>query len=119
MNKSLVFVFGAAPHGSSLGREALDAALASSAISEDVVVFFDGDGVWQLVNNQDTAAVLQRDVLPTYGLLDLYDVEEIFIDTASMQERGLALDQLAITVRALDSKEFYSRHCNAHAILRF
>ncbi|MFL6615526.1 MAG: sulfurtransferase complex subunit TusC, partial [Pantoea agglomerans] len=47
MNR-VAFVFTRAPHGSSAGREGLDAALATGALSEDIGLFFIGDGVLQL-----------------------------------------------------------------------
>jgi tRNA 2-thiouridine synthesizing protein C len=119
MSKPLVFIFSSAPHGSSAARESLDAALAASAVSEDIVVFFEGDGVYQLVSGQNPNEIKQRDVLPTYGLLDLYDVEEIYVDQQSLHERDLSIEQLAISVRVKQAKQFYLESCHAHAILRF
>lgn len=119
MSKPLVFIFSSAPHGCSAARESLDAALAASAVSEDIVVFFEGDGVYQLVSGQNPNEIKQRDVLPTYGLLDLYDVEEIYVDQQSLHERDLSLEQLAISVRVKQAKQFYLESCRAHAILRF
>ncbi|WP_252403065.1 DsrE family protein, partial [Escherichia coli] len=43
--KRVAFVFTSAPHGSTSGREGLDALLATSALTEDIGVFFLGDGV--------------------------------------------------------------------------
>ena len=47
--KRVAFVFTSAPHGSASGREGLDALLATSALTEDIGVFFLGDGVFQLL----------------------------------------------------------------------
>lgn len=52
MNR-LGFVFQSAPHSTSKGREGLDAILAASAYSEDIQIFFIGDGVLQLLKNQE------------------------------------------------------------------
>lgn len=119
MNRRLVFVLTRPPHGTSLAREGLDAVLAASAVSDDIVVFFEGDGVWQLVKEQQPEQIMQRNVLPTYGLLDLYDVEEIFVDQQALQDRQLSIDHLAIKITEIDAKQFYSSHACAHAILRF
>lgn len=51
--KRLAFIFTQPPHTSSAGREGLDALLAASAFSEDIQVFFVGDGVFQLLPNQN------------------------------------------------------------------
>lgn len=47
--KRVAFVFSTVPHGSSSGREGLDALLATSALTEDLGVFFIGDGVFQIL----------------------------------------------------------------------
>ncbi|MGM3213552.1 sulfurtransferase complex subunit TusC, partial [Klebsiella pneumoniae] len=47
--KRVAFVFTTAPHGSASGREGLDALLATSALTEEIGVFFLGDGVFQLL----------------------------------------------------------------------
>ncbi|WP_432454739.1 MULTISPECIES: sulfurtransferase complex subunit TusC [unclassified Agarivorans] len=119
MNKALVFIFATPPHGTSLARESLDACLAASAVTEDVVAYFDGEGVWQLLVNQQPAGILQRNILPTYGLLELYDVEQVFVNPLALAERGLTLEQLAIPTKALASQDFWTRYGHAHAILRF
>ena len=59
--KRVAFIFSSAPHGSASGREGLDALLATSALTEEIGVFFVGDGVFQLLSEQRPAAVLARD----------------------------------------------------------
>lgn len=88
--KRIAFVFTHSPHGCSSGREGLDALLATSALSEDIGVFFIGDGVLQLLPGQQPAKVLARDYIATFGVLPLYDVEQYYLCEASLQERGLA-----------------------------
>lgn len=53
--KRVAFVFSSAPHGSAAGREGLDALLATSALTDDIGVFFVGDGVFQLLPEQRAA----------------------------------------------------------------
>jgi sulfur relay protein TusC/DsrF len=53
-----VAFFSSAPHGSAAGREGLDALLATSALSDEIGVFFVGDGVFQLLPGQQPSAVL-------------------------------------------------------------
>lgn len=89
--KRVAFVFSSAPHGSASGREGLDALLATSALTEEIGVFFVGDGVFQLLPGQRPAAVLARDYISTFKLLSLYDIEQCWICAASARERGLNL----------------------------
>lgn len=50
--KKVAFIFTQGPHGTSAGREGLDALLATSALTEDIGVFFMADGVFQLIPGQ-------------------------------------------------------------------
>lgn len=47
--KRIAFVFSTVPHGTAAGREGLDALLATSALTDDLAVFFIADGVFQLL----------------------------------------------------------------------
>ena len=83
-------VAGLQPHGGAGGREGLDALLATSALSEDLGVFFVGDGVLQLLPGQQPEKILARNYIATFGVLPLYDVERCYLCQASLQERGLS-----------------------------
>lgn len=87
--KSVAFVFTQAPHGSSAGREGLDALLAISALSDNIGAFFIADGVMQLLPGQQPGKILARDYISTFGVLPLYDVERCYLCAASLRERGL------------------------------
>ncbi|WKV49412.1 sulfurtransferase complex subunit TusC [Dickeya fangzhongdai] len=87
--KRVAFVFTQAPHGSSAGREGLDALLAMSALTEDIGVFFIADGVFQLLPNQRPDLILMRNYIATFGVLPLYDVERCYVCEASLRQRGL------------------------------
>ena len=88
MNR-VAFVFTSAPHGSTAGREGLDALLATSALTEDIGVFFTGDGVFQLLAGQQPQVVLARDYIATFKVLPLYDIETFYVCADSMKARGL------------------------------
>lgn len=88
--KSVAVVFKTAPHGSAAGREGLDALLAMSALTDDIGVFFIGDGVFQLLSEQKPAEILARDYIATFKVLPLYDIEQCWLCAASLRERGLS-----------------------------
>ncbi|ART82150.1 sulfurtransferase TusC [Oceanisphaera profunda] len=98
---NVAFLFRTAPHGSASGREGLDAVLATSALNEDIGVFFSDDGVYQLLAEQDPRAILGRHYAPTFGLLDLYDVEQVYVCQRSMTERGIRLEHITIPAQVL------------------
>lgn len=87
--KRIAFVFTQGPHGNAAGREGLDALLATSALSEDIGVFFIGDGVLQLLPDQQPEKILARNYIATFGVLPLYDIQNCYLCQAAIQERGL------------------------------
>ncbi len=104
--KRVAFVFSHAPHGTSAGREGLDALLATSALTEDIGVFFVSDGVLQLLPGQQPEKILARNYIATYGVLPLYEVEQCFICEASVNERGLAqFSDWVLEVEPLSSED--------------
>lgn len=118
--KRVAFVFSSAPHGSAAGREGLDALLATSALSEDLGVFFIGDGVFQMLSQQQPGVILARDYIATFKLLALYDIENCWICAASMRERGLAADTAFVAdVEPLEAEALRQRLDDYDVILRF
>lgn len=83
--KRVAFVFSSAPHGNASGREGLDALLATSALTEDIGVFFLGDGVFQLLAGQQPQAILARDYIATFKVLPLYDIETFYVCADSLK----------------------------------
>ena len=118
--KRVAFVFSSAPHGSSAGREGLDALLATSALSEDLGVFFVGDGVFQVLSQQQPVVILARDYIATFKLLSLYDIENCWICAASLRERGLTVETTFVTdVEPLEADALRQRLNDYDVILRF
>lgn len=107
------------PHGSAAGRESLDAVLALSAFSEDIAVFFIDDGVFQLLPDQDPSKILQRNYLPTFGMLDLYDIEQVFVCQQSCEQRGIDPQALSIAVQPLTQAELVEQFSQQQQLIRF
>lgn len=101
----IAFICRRGPHGTAHGREGLDALLATSALTESLALFLIGDGVLQLLNAQQPQAILQRHYAPTFRMLELYDIEEVYVCAASLAERGLTTADLLIPVTVLGPAE--------------
>ncbi|WP_392420914.1 sulfurtransferase complex subunit TusC [Edwardsiella piscicida] len=118
--KRLAFVFTQPPHTTSAGREGLDALLAASAFCEDIAVFFIGDAVFQLLPDQQPAAILARDYVATFGVMALYDIEQVYLCAASLAARGLSSDvRWIIPVEALAADALRARLDECDVILTF
>ena len=118
--KRVAFVFSTVPHGSASGREGLDALLATSALTDDLGVFFIGDGVCQIFQGQQPDVVLARDYIATFKLLGLYDIEQCWLCAASLRERGLAEGaNFVVDATALEPEDLRRELGNYDVILRF
>ncbi len=93
--------------------------LAASAYCEDIRVIFLGDGVYQLLKDQETQQILSKDYAPSFKLMELYDIESIYICECSMKERGLVLSDLLIDGQLLDSAALSNQLHDADKVLTF
>lgn len=96
------FVFRTSPHANSAGREGIDALLAASAYSDDLCAVFVGDGVTQLLADQLTDDILSKHYAPMFKLLELYDIEQVFVCGESLNALGLTPKHLIIDAHILD-----------------
>ncbi|MBK5144114.1 sulfurtransferase complex subunit TusC [Budviciaceae bacterium BWR-B9] len=118
--KKIAFVFTHVPHGSSGGREGLDAVLATSALTEEIGLFFLSDGVLQLLPEQQPDQILMRNYIATFGVLALYDIEQCFICTDSMVERGINPDMaLVIDATRLNQQQMREHLSGYDVVLTF
>lgn len=120
MKKKIAFVFTHAPHGSSGGREGLDAVLATSAFTEDIGLFFLSDGIFQLLPQQQPEVILSRNYIATFGVLTLYDIDDCFICTDSLSARGLNSEtELVLDAERLNSRQIRDRLSCYDVVLTF
>ncbi|MBA0206491.1 sulfurtransferase complex subunit TusC [Pectobacterium aroidearum] len=118
--KRVAFVFTHAPHGNASGREGLDALLAVSALTEDIGVFFVGDGVLQLLPQQQPDQILMRNYIATFGVLPLYDIDCCYLCETSVRQRGLNIDtNWVLDVELLVPEAWRSKLASYHSILSF
>ncbi len=99
--KRFMYVNRRAPYGTIYALECLEVVLIAAAFEQDVSVVFLDDGVCQLKKNQDTAAIGMKNFSKTYGALDDYDVEKIYVEKESLEARGLTADDLVIPVEVM------------------
>lgn len=119
MEKKIGIINRQAPHGSSTAREALDLTLAISAFNESLSVFFIGDGVYQLLAKHQADLILQKDFQPMLQMLELYDVENIYVCKQSLVERNILADQLVIKATLLNTEEINEYLQQQHQLMSF
>lgn len=92
--KKFLYVNRKAPHGSIYALEALEVVLIGAAFEQEVTLAFIDDGVYQLLQNQDTGAIGTKNFSSTYRALGDYDVNQIYVERESLERRGLSKEDL-------------------------
>lgn len=119
VENGLAIINSKAPFSSTHGKDALDIALIFGSFEQKVSLFFQGDGVYQLINNQDATVLSIKDYLKTFSAFEFYDIEDIYVCQQSLANRQLAEDFHISDVQVLASVEF-SAALNSHQhVLRF
>ncbi|KMZ20840.1 sulfurtransferase complex subunit TusC [Haemophilus influenzae] len=117
----IAFLFRTSPHGTSISREGLDAILAATAFCEpnDIGIFFIDDGVLNLIDNQQPEIIQQKDFIRAFKLLYLYDVEQRFICTASLQKFKLDNRELILSCEKIDRSLLLEKLNQAEKLFTF
>ena len=105
MSKSLLIITRQAPWAGPTAREALDIALAGGAFDLPLGLLFLDDDVFQLLPQQQPAALQQKDLTANLQALPLFGVESLYACSRSLSERGLAEQALALPVEHLDDSQ--------------
>ena len=88
-DKDILLVFRHAPYGNALAREGLEAALACGAMGAKTSVLYINEGVWQLLEPQNSSAIDCKNQAAMTSALPLYDVDAIWVDEDSLKLRNL------------------------------
>ena len=94
VTKKFLYVNRKAPYGTIYALESLEVVLIGAAFEQDVSMAFIDDGVYQLKKDQSTDGIGMKNFSPTYNALGDYDVNKIYVDKESLDERGLTADDL-------------------------
>ena len=92
--KKFMYVNRTAPYGTIYAWESLEVVLIGAAFEQDVSVAFVDDGVFQLAKGQNTTELGIKNFSPTYAALGDYDVNKIYVEKESLEERGMSEDDL-------------------------
>ncbi|KAF0118645.1 MAG: hypothetical protein FD149_551 [Rhodospirillaceae bacterium] len=100
--KKFLYLNRKAPYGTVYALEVLEMVLISAAFEQDVHLAFVDDGVYQIRKGQDTKSVEMKSFLPTYRALEGYDIEKLYVEKESMEERGLTSGDFVVPVEVID-----------------
>ncbi len=92
--KKFLYVNRKPPHGTIYALESLEVVLIGAAFEQDVALAFLDDGVFQLVKGWNTEELGSKNFQPAYTALGDYDIQKVYVEKESLEERGLSEDDL-------------------------
>ena len=96
--KSYLFVLRHPAHSGSQMQEMLDVILTTAAFEQRVALLLLDDAVFALKNNQQPEKHAAKDTVAIFSALEIYDVHDLYVEIESLQERGLSVDDLSLSV---------------------
>ena len=118
-NRTVAILNTEAPFSSAAGKESLDAALIFGSYEQAISLFFIGDGVFQVIGDQNATEIEIKDYLKTFSALGFYDIENIFVCQESLTERNLPENFNISNIQVLSNKDFSQRLHQHNVIFRF
>ncbi len=100
--KSFLFVMQSAAYSGNKVQEVLDAVLITAAFDQPVSLLLLDDAVFHLQKNQQTDLSVVKDVGAIYRSLELYDIENIYVESESLVRFGLFQDDLLIPTKIIN-----------------
>ena len=92
-------------------QETLDRILTAAAYDLHVSVLFCGEGIYQVVGNAGRESGERPSWLASVRTLDLYEINRVLVDGASLRARGFQEHDLAISAQVIDCDQ--ARACIA------
>lgn len=115
--KRIIVVLSTPPYGTSDANDGLDFAVAGTNFGHEIVVVFDGDGVWQLSPGQQPPKG-SKHVLKRINALPFFDIEEMYACQHSLASR-LDADRLPDDIRVLHPQAKAALFQGADIVVRF
>jgi len=117
--KTLAIINSKAPYSNIAGKDALDIALIFASFEQAPALFFQGDGVWQLIADQDGSLISVKDYLKTFAAFKFYDIEDIYVCQESLNARNLSTSFHIDNIQVLSKQAFAQQLATYNSILRF
>lgn len=99
------------------GKEALDLSLIYGAYEQAVTVLFYQQGVFQTLAQQNPEEIGQKDYLSTLKLLDVYDIEQVYVCQQSLEQYHLQQQTRISDIKVISIAEIQKLKHQADHIL--
>ncbi len=102
--KKYLFVLRYAAHNGSHAQEMLDVILTTAAFDQQVSLLLLDDAVFQLKKTQQAEKHGYKETGAIFKALEIYDINDIYIEVESLQEHGLTSADLLLSVNKIFRK---------------
>ncbi|MCW8092388.1 sulfurtransferase complex subunit TusC [Alteromonas sp. ASW11-130] len=105
------------PYGSSDAHEGLDFAISATNYGHDVQLLFEGNGVYQLLHNQQPDSLSNH--AKRLNALPFYDIEACFVCETSIHSFNILPSNLISLVSPVSDKKKHALYARADHVVTF
>ena len=114
-----LFLTTRSPWTSSNAASCNDMVMTAAIFDQPVKLLFCNDGVYQLLANQDGSACGMKTLSKQLTALNLYWIEQVYVEKSALQERGLQVRDLLQAVTTLSCAQIQALIAESKAVLVF
>jgi len=114
---SVAIVLQSPAYVGSLARSALDLAMSYAVFSQNPQLIFTGPAVSALVGSQEPDSIGRKSLRKVIDSFPLYDLEQVFVDEASLTAHGVAPALLPDFVKVLSAAAIRSLKASATHVI--
>jgi len=107
------------PLSGTAAKEGLDAALVSATFEQKTALAFIGEGVLQLVKNQQPDQLQLKGIQAMLKALPFYDLHAVYTDALALQQFGLNSDELLLKNQPATAEQLQQLIANSSNTLVF
>jgi tRNA 2-thiouridine synthesizing protein C len=118
-SEEVLFISTRSPWGSSAAAAGADLLMTTAVFEQPVRVVFCGDGVWQLLADQNGDVLKMKTLSRIFPAFELYDIHHVIASESALRERILSLADLIADVEAIDDDEIRALIAGSKAVFVF
>lgn len=103
--KTFLFIISRPIYKGAQTHEVFDQLMIVGAFEQQVSVLFTDDAVFQLSRDQQPEAIESNNIGKLIQALPIYEINTVFVESESLTERGLTVDNLIIPVQTIQRSQ--------------
>jgi tRNA 2-thiouridine synthesizing protein C len=117
--QEVLFIATRSPWAGSSAAAGADLLMTAAVFEQAVRVVFLGDGVWQLLADQDGDALKMKTLSRIFPAFELYDIRQVHVSDSALRERDLTSGDLVIEASAVSDDEIRALIASSKSVFVF